>query len=59
MQVVPIQPADIPAWLDLAAEVASLPSPMVADSALQQALERNIQWRRACYVRSAGWRSAG
>jgi ribosomal protein S18 acetylase RimI-like enzyme len=51
MHIALAQPADIPAWLDLAAEVEFLFGPMVADPAFHQALERNIQRRTAFCIR--------
>jgi ribosomal protein S18 acetylase RimI-like enzyme len=51
MDVVLAQPVDIPAWLDLAAEVESLFGPMVADPGFHAALERNIQRQTAFCMR--------
>lgn len=51
MQIALAQPADIPAWLRLAAEVEFLFGPMVADPAFHQALERNIQRQTAFCIR--------
>jgi ribosomal protein S18 acetylase RimI-like enzyme len=51
MQVALAQLADIPAWLDLAAEVEFLFGPMVADPAFRVALERNIQRQTAFCMR--------
>ena len=51
MHIALAQPADIPAWLDLAAEVEFLFGPMVADPAFHQALERNIERRTAFCIR--------
>ena len=51
MQIVLAQPADIPAWLDLAAEVESLFGPMVADPGFHAALERNIARQTAFCIR--------
>jgi GNAT superfamily N-acetyltransferase len=51
MQVEPAQLADIPAWLDLAAEVEFLFGPMVADNAFHAALERSIQRQMAFCAR--------
>ena len=45
------QPADIPAWLDLAAEVEPLFGPMVADPTFHAALERNIERHTAFCIR--------
>jgi len=42
MHVALAQPADLPAWLDLASEVEFLFGPMVADPGFHAALERNI-----------------
>jgi ribosomal protein S18 acetylase RimI-like enzyme len=51
MQVALAQPADIPAWLDLAAEVEFLFGPMVNDPAFHGALERSIQRQTAFCIR--------
>jgi ribosomal protein S18 acetylase RimI-like enzyme len=51
MQVALAQPADIPAWLHLAAEVEFLFGALVADPAFHQALERNIQRQTAFCIR--------
>ena len=51
MQVTLAQPADIPAWLDLAAEVEFLFGPMVNDRAFHEALERSIQRQTAFCIR--------
>jgi len=51
MHVVLAQPADIPVWLNLAAEVESLFGPMVDDPAFHQALEGNIQRQTAFCIR--------
>jgi ribosomal protein S18 acetylase RimI-like enzyme len=51
MQVTLAQPADIPAWLDLAAEVEFLFGPMVTDRAFHAALERGIQRQTAFCIR--------
>ncbi|MEO7911507.1 MAG: GNAT family N-acetyltransferase [Roseiflexaceae bacterium] len=51
MQVALAQRADIPAWLDLAAEVEFLFGPMVSDPAFHGALERSIQRRAAFCLR--------
>ena len=51
MQVALAQPADIPAWLHLAAEVEFLFGPMLADPAFHQALERSIQRQTAFCIR--------
>jgi GNAT superfamily N-acetyltransferase len=51
MQIALAQPADIPAWLDLAAEVEPLFGPMVADPAFHAALERNIARQTAFCIR--------
>jgi ribosomal protein S18 acetylase RimI-like enzyme len=51
MRVTLAQPADIPAWLDLAAEVEFLFGPMVDDPAFHGALERSIQRRAAFCIR--------
>jgi ribosomal protein S18 acetylase RimI-like enzyme len=51
MHVVLAQPGDIPAWLDLAAEVEPLFGPMVADPGFHAALERNIQRQTALCMR--------
>ena len=51
MYVALAQLADIPAWLDLAAEVEFLFGPMVADPAFHAALERNIQRQTAFCIR--------
>jgi GNAT superfamily N-acetyltransferase len=45
------QIADIPAWLDLAAEVESLFGPMVSDPGFHVALERNILRKTAFCIR--------
>jgi hypothetical protein len=42
MHVALAQPADIPAWLELAAEVEPLFGPMVAEPGFHAALERNL-----------------
>jgi GNAT superfamily N-acetyltransferase len=47
------QPEDIPAWLDLAAEVEPLFGPMVDDPAFHRALERNVARGTAFCVREA------
>src|SRR5690349_15048938 len=52
MHVALAQPADIPAWLDLAAEVEPLFGPMLADPGFHAALERNIGRQTAFCVRS-------
>ncbi len=51
MHVALAQIADIPAWLDLAAEVESLFGPMVADPAFHAALERHIRRQTAFCIR--------
>jgi GNAT superfamily N-acetyltransferase len=51
MQVVLAQPADIPPWIELAAEVEDLFGPMVADPAFHSALERAIQRQTAFCIR--------
>jgi ribosomal protein S18 acetylase RimI-like enzyme len=51
MHLVLAQPADIPAWLDLAAEVETLFGPMVADPGFHAALERNIVRQTAFCIR--------
>jgi GNAT superfamily N-acetyltransferase len=51
MHVTLAQPADIPAWLDLAAEVEPLFGPMVADPGFHAALERNIARQTAFCIR--------
>jgi ribosomal protein S18 acetylase RimI-like enzyme len=51
MQVALAQNADIPAWLDLAAEVEPLFGPMVADPGFHAALERNIARQTAFCIR--------
>jgi ribosomal protein S18 acetylase RimI-like enzyme len=51
MRVVLAQSADLPAWLDLAAEVEPLFGPMVADPGFHAALERNIQRQTAFCLR--------
>jgi ribosomal protein S18 acetylase RimI-like enzyme len=51
MQIALAQPADIPAWLDLAAEVEPLFGPMVADPGFHAALERNIARQTAFCIR--------
>jgi ribosomal protein S18 acetylase RimI-like enzyme len=51
MHVVLAQPADIPAWLRLAAEVEFLFGPMVDDPAFHQALTRNILRQTAFCIR--------
>jgi ribosomal protein S18 acetylase RimI-like enzyme len=51
MYVVLAQPGDIPAWLDLVAQVEPLFGPMVADPGFQAALERNIARQTAFCVR--------
>src|SRR5499433_2948586 len=51
MHVVLAQPADIPAWLDLAAEVEPLFGPMVADPGFHAVLERNIGRQTAFCIR--------
>jgi len=51
MQIALAQSADIPAWLDLAAEVEPLFGPMVADPAFHAALERNIARQSAFCIR--------
>jgi GNAT superfamily N-acetyltransferase len=42
MQVITAESGDIPAWLDLAAEVEPLFGPLVGDDRFQRALQRNI-----------------
>jgi ribosomal protein S18 acetylase RimI-like enzyme len=51
MQVVLAQHADVPAWLNLAAEVEPLFGPMVADLEFHAALERNIVRQTAFCIR--------
>jgi|SRR5687768_16771733 len=51
MQIVLAQAADIPAWLDLAAEVEFLFGPMITDASFHGALERSIQRQTAFCVR--------
>lgn len=51
MHVALAQPADIPVWLDLAAEVEPLFGPMVAEPGFHAALERNIQRQTAFCIR--------
>jgi GNAT superfamily N-acetyltransferase len=51
MHVAFARPADISAWLDLAAEVEPLFGPMVADPAFRAALERNIARQTAFCIR--------
>jgi len=51
MQIALAQPADIPAWLALAAEVEPLFGPMVADPGFHAALERNIARQTAFCIR--------
>lgn len=51
MQVALAQLADIPAWLDLAAEVEFLFGPMVADPAFHTALAQHIQRQTAFCIR--------
>ena len=51
MQVVLAQTADIPAWLELAAEVEFLFGPMVADPGFHAALERNMGRQTAFCIR--------
>jgi GNAT superfamily N-acetyltransferase len=51
MHVVLAQPADIPAWLELAAEVEPLFGPMVAEPGFHAALERNIARQTAFCIR--------
>ena len=51
MHVALAQPADLQAWLDLAAEVEPLFGPMVADPGFHAALERNIARQTAFCVR--------
>jgi ribosomal protein S18 acetylase RimI-like enzyme len=51
MYVALAQPADIPAWLNLAAEVEPLFGPMLADPGFRAALERNIARQTAFCVR--------
>jgi len=51
MHVALAQSADLPAWLDLAAEVEPLFGPMVADPGFHAALERNIARQTAFCVR--------
>src|SRR5262245_25693516 len=51
MHVTLAQPADIPAWLDLAQEVEPLFGAMVADSGFHAALERNIARQTALCIR--------
>lgn len=45
------QPADIPAWLHLAAEVESLFGPLVSDPGFHAALERNVRRQTSFCVR--------
>src|SRR3954466_2616711 len=51
MHVALVQPVDLPAWLELAAEVEFLFGPMVADPAFHAALERPIRRQTAFCVR--------
>jgi GNAT superfamily N-acetyltransferase len=51
MHVALAQLADIPAWLDLAAEVEPLFGPMVADPGFRAALARNIERQTAFCIR--------
>jgi ribosomal protein S18 acetylase RimI-like enzyme len=51
MHVALAQLADIPAWLDLAAEVEPLFGPMVVDPGFHTALERNIARQTAFCIR--------
>jgi ribosomal protein S18 acetylase RimI-like enzyme len=51
MHVALAEPADIPAWLDLAMEVEPLFGPMAADPAFHAVLERNIQRQTAFCMR--------
>jgi GNAT superfamily N-acetyltransferase len=51
MRVVLAQPADSPAWLNLAAEVEFLFGPMVAERGFHAALERNIARHMAFCIR--------
>src|SRR6266545_5446561 len=51
MHIALAQPADISAWLDLAAEVEFLFGPMVADPGFRAALERTIQRQTAFCIR--------
>jgi GNAT superfamily N-acetyltransferase len=51
MHVVLAQPADIPSWLDLAAEVEPLFGPMVAEPGFHAALERNVKRQTAFCIR--------
>jgi GNAT superfamily N-acetyltransferase len=51
MHVVLAQSADLPVWLDLAAEVEPLFGPMVADPGFHAALERNIARQTAFCIR--------
>jgi len=51
MHVALAQPADIPAWLELAAEVEPLFGPMVAEPGFHAALERNIARQTAFVIR--------
>jgi GNAT superfamily N-acetyltransferase len=52
-RVVTAQPKDIPAWLDLAAEVEPLFGPMVDDPSFLRALRKNIDRETAFCVREA------
>jgi hypothetical protein len=54
MHVALAQPTDLPAWLDLAAEVEFLFGPMIADPGFHAVLERNID---GLLHPRAGWRS--
>jgi len=51
MHIVLAQPTDLPAWLDLAAEVEFLFGPMIADPGFHAALERNIARQTAFCIR--------
>ena len=51
MHVALAQPADIPAWLELAAEVEPLFGSMVAEPGFHAALERNIARQTAFCIR--------
>src|SRR5687767_4385541 len=51
MHVALAQPADIPAWLDLAAEVEFLFGPMAADPGFRAALERHMERQTAFCIR--------
>jgi ribosomal protein S18 acetylase RimI-like enzyme len=54
MQIALAQLTDLPAWLDLAAEVEPLFGPMVDDPGFRAALERNIARQTAFCVREHG-----